>query len=90
MLNGDPSKKIIMEKVEIKEKIKNIITSVVKHDNFILADELKASDVAGWDSLTHMVIITTIEEQFKIRFRLKELNQLKNIGSLVELIQAKL
>jgi acyl carrier protein len=79
-----------MEKAEIAEKIRAVVASVVKHENFVMTDELKASDVEGWDSLTHMVIITSIEEQFKIRFRLKELNKLQNIGSLVELIQSKL
>jgi len=40
--------------------------------------------------LTHMVIITEIEKTFQIKFKLKELNKLNNLGSLIELIESKL
>jgi len=53
-------------------------------------DELTAAKVNGWDSLTHMIIITDIENAFGIKFKLKELNKLNNMGSLIELITAKL
>ncbi|NNE16646.1 MAG: acyl carrier protein [Saprospiraceae bacterium] len=79
-----------MERDQILEKIKIIVVSVLEHDDFDMKDELVATDVSGWDSLTHMIIITSIENEFKIKFRLKELNKLKNMGTLIELVQSKL
>jgi acyl carrier protein len=79
-----------MEKNEIKERIRTILVTVLKHENFEMKDELSAADVAGWDSLTHMVIITEIEKAFQVKFKLKELNKLNNLGNLVDLIQSKL
>ena len=79
-----------MEKVEILEKVRQILITVLKHEKFEMRDDLTASDVDGWDSLTHMEIITEIETEFNIRFRLKELNKLKNMATLIELIQSKL
>jgi acyl carrier protein len=55
-----------------------------------MKDELTATEVEGWDSLSHITIISEIEEEFKIKFKLKELNKLKNIGSLIEIVQSKL
>jgi len=46
--------------------------------------------VEGWDSLTHMSIITGLEKEFDVRFKLRELNKLRNMGTLIELIQGKL
>ena len=83
-------KKIIMERNAILEKVEETLKRVLKHDNFEMKDDLVAGDVDGWDSLTHMMIITEIEEGFNVKFRLKELNKLKNMGTLVELIQSKL
>lgn len=80
----------IMEKSEVEEKVRQIVISVLQHENFEMTDELTAADVDGWDSLTHMTIITGIEGAFNIKFKLKELNKLKNMGTLVELIQSKL
>jgi acyl carrier protein len=54
-----------------------------------MKDELSAAEVDGWDSLTHMIIITEIEKKFQISFKLKELNKLSNLGSLINLIQLK-
>ena len=79
-----------MERSEIIENIKVILTAVLGHDRFEVVDELVAADVVGWDSLTHMIIITKLEEQFSVKFKLKELNKLKNMRTLIELIQSKL
>ena len=79
-----------MEKTEILEKVRQILVSVLKHEKFEMSDELSAGDVDGWDSLTHMMIITEVEKTFNCKFRLKELNKLRNMGTLIELIQSKL
>jgi acyl carrier protein len=79
-----------MERTEIVDKLKKIIVTVVKHENFEMKDELSAPDVDGWDSLTHMIIITEIEKEFKVHFKLKELNKLNNLGSLINLIHSKI
>jgi acyl carrier protein len=63
---------------------------VLKHENFEINDELSATDVDGWDSLTHMLIITDIEELFGVKFKLKELNKLNNLGNLIDLVISKL
>ncbi len=78
-----------MEENVIKDKISQVLVTILEHDNFEIHDALTAKDVDGWDSLSHMMIITKIEEEFGIRFKLRELNKLKNLGSLVSLIQSK-
>ncbi len=79
-----------MDKSVIIDKIREILQRVLKHDRFEIHDELTAQMVEGWDSLTHMVIITEIEKAFAVQFKLKEINKLKNMGNLIELIQSKL
>ncbi|TSE04849.1 MULTISPECIES: acyl carrier protein [Aquimarina] len=79
-----------MEVDVIKSKISDALVSILEHDNFEMHDELTAKDVDGWDSLSHMMIITKIEEEFSIRFKLRDLNKLKNMGSLVSVIQTKI
>ena len=79
-----------MERNEILENVKTILISELGHDDFEMKDDLVATDVDGLDSLTHMSIITSIENEFNVQFRLKELNKLKNMGTLIELIQSKL
>lgn len=79
-----------MENTEIRERIRKTLVKILKHENFEMVDELTASDVDGWDSLTHMEIISELEEDFNVKFKLRELNKLKNMKSLVDLIDSKL
>lgn len=79
-----------MEKNEIIEKIRSVLVSVLKHENFEMKDDLSVTDVDGWDSLTHMFIITAIEASFGVKFKLKELNKLNNMGNLVALVSSKI
>ncbi len=79
-----------MEREEILGKIKTILVSVLNHEDFNMAEELTATEVSGWDSLSHITIISEIEEMFGIRFKLKELNKLKNMATLIDLVQAKI
>ncbi len=78
-----------MERNEIIQRIRTILVSVLKHEDFEMKEGLTAAEVEGWDSLSHMMIVTAIETEFSIRFKLKDLNKLQNLHSLIELIQSK-
>jgi acyl carrier protein len=79
-----------LERIEISNRVQKILKNILKHNSFEMRDDLMATDVDGWDSLSHMIIITEIEKDYGIKFKLKELNKLKNIGSLIELVETKL
>jgi acyl carrier protein len=78
-----------MEKNAIVEKTLIIIRQVLKNEKIEWNGELTAEEINGWDSLSHMIIITELENEFKIKFKLKELNKLDNLDSLITLIQSK-
>ena len=50
---------------------------------------MQAYDFEGWDSLAHIGIIISLEEEFKLRFSIGEITNLKNIGELIDLIKKK-
>ena len=52
-------------------------------------DNTVAGDIEGWDSLTHITLISAIEEEFGIEFSMKEVLGLNNVGDLVNLIIEK-
>jgi acyl carrier protein len=78
-----------MERADIAIEIGKILLSVFKKD-IEIHDDLSAKDVEGWDSLTHMVIITKIEDHFSVKFKLRDLNKLNNMGNLLDLVKAKI
>ena len=79
-----------MNRNEITEKLTIIFHDVFSDNTIVLRDDMTASDVENWDSLTHMFMITKVEEVFGIKFKLRELNKLKNVGDLCNTIAEKL
>ena len=73
----------------IAPKLKNVILEVLRLDDFDLQDTTTASEVPGWDSLTHVIILTAIEQAYAIRFRTMEVLRLKNVGELQALVDRK-
>lgn len=79
-----------MEKQEIIEKLTNVFHDVFNDNSIVLRDDMTAKDVENWDSLTHMLMITKVEEVFGIKFKLKELNKLKQVSDLIATVESKL
>lgn len=79
-----------MNREEIIEKLTTVFHEVFNDNTIILTDEMTAADVENWDSLTHMLMITKVEEDLGIKFKLKELNRLKKVGDLINIVETKL
>lgn len=78
-----------MEKVELEKKLTEVFRNVFKLDSLVLNPELTANDVDQWDSLSHMLLITEIENVFSIKFKLKDLNKMQNVGEMIDIIYSK-
>jgi acyl carrier protein len=79
-----------MESSEILIEVTEIIREVLELPDLQVNTETSAEDVDEWDSMTHIQLIAAIESQYKVRFALGELQTLKNVGDMVELIKKKL
>lgn len=79
-----------MEKDEVVAGLTKIFRKVFSNDTIVLKEELTANDIDQWDSLSHMILITEIEKDFSIKFRLKDLNRMRNVGDMIEIIISKL
>ena len=79
-----------MTKEAILEKVKESFIKILEHSNFDLAETTTANDVDGWESVTHMMIITDIEQAFSIKFKLMDLMNMDNVGDLVKTVQKEI
>ncbi len=72
------------------EEITPVFREVFDDDSINLTRGTTADDVEEWDSLTHMNLVIALELKFKIKFALGELQTLKNVGEMLDLINRKL
>lgn len=79
-----------MNNSEILQVVTTIVQEVLELPDLNVTVNTSAADVDEWDSMTHIQLIAAIESKYKIRFALGELQALKNVGDMIELIQKKL
>ena len=74
---------------EIYSALTEIFQDVFMRDDLELKPELSAKDVKGWDSFKQIEIIMAAEERFGMKFSTRELDNLQNVGDLVQVVAAK-
>ena len=75
---------------DILEQLQPIFQDILDQPNLLITRHSSAQNVEDWDSLAHINLVMAVEKHFKIRFALGELQELKNVGDMVDLICAKL
>lgn len=78
-----------MTQEQIYTKLTNVFHNVFDDDSIALNPAMTANDVPDWDSLNHVNLIVATEAAFHIKFRTAELESLRDVGQLVEVIAAK-
>ena len=78
-----------MKKEEITGKLKSVFQKVLEEKDITLTREMTAQDIEKWDSLRHIQLISEVERAFGIKFKLREVLSMKNVGDLIDLIHAK-
>jgi acyl carrier protein len=79
-----------MDEPAIYAKLTQIFRAILEQDAITLTAETTADDVPGWDSMNHIFLVVEIERQFGVKFQTAEMEELRNVGELVQLIAAKL
>ena len=78
-----------MKKEEITGKLESVFQKVLEENDITITRETTAQDIEKWDSLRHIQLISEVERDFGIKFKLREVVSMKNVGDLIDLIHAK-
>jgi acyl carrier protein len=78
-----------MDESGIYVRLTEIFEEVFDDDSIIATPTLSAKDVDGWDSLTHIRLILTVEKAFKVKFSTSEIGKMETVGDLVALIKTR-
>ena len=78
-----------MDRQSVIQELDPIFQDILDQPELRLSPESNASTVDGWDSLAHVNLVMAIEQQMRIRFALGELQALKNVGEMADLIIKK-
>ncbi len=79
-----------MSNEELTARVVGVFRKVFKNDSIAVHRETTAKDIAGWDSITHLDIISGMEEEFDVEITGFEVMNMSNVGDLYDLLTQKL
>ena len=79
-----------MERNEILAKLTPIFRTAFNDDTIELDEDMATDDFDNWDSVTQMIIVSMIEKEFDIVFKLREVGMLDSVEAFVDRIEGKL
>jgi len=70
----------------INERLNEVFQNVFDDDDITVDRETTADDIEDWDSLEHIRLIGAVEREFGIKFTMKEVSSMKNVGEMMDII----
>ena len=78
-----------MKRDEIFSGVQEIFRDIFDDTDLIINNLTNSEDIEDWDSLNHINLVSAIEKEFKIRFALGELMEIKDVGAMIDLMMLK-
>lgn len=75
-----------MTREEIFEGLNEVFSDVFDED-IVVNENTTADDIEDWDSLMHITLISAVEDEFDMKFDMKDIVNLKNVGEMVDIIE---
>lgn len=76
-----------MDRNEIFARLNGVFRDVFDNDGIEVRENTTAADVEGWDSLSHIMLLAAVEDEFGIKFDMKAVQGLKDVGAMADIIE---
>lgn len=65
------------------ERLTKVFRDVFGDDELAIAETTTARDIEDWDSLLHVTLIVSVEQEFGIKMSASEVGELNSVGDLL-------
>lgn len=74
---------------EIFARLNEVFRDVFDDDSIVVKPATTADDIEDWDSLEHITLISAVEKEFGMKFKMGEISSMKNVGEMASIIAAR-
>ncbi|MCK1323903.1 MULTISPECIES: acyl carrier protein [unclassified Bradyrhizobium] len=78
-----------MKQAEVLAKLQEVFDGIFL-EKIVAKPELSAADVEEWDSLMQISLVIAVEQKFRVRFRVGEVETARNLGEFADLIAKRI
>ena len=79
-----------MEREEILSNLNKIFQTVFSDDTLEIKEEMTFDDFENWDSIIQMMVVASIEKEFDVKFKLREVGSIDSVKGYVDAIMSKI
>ena len=75
-----------MTSIEIIPRLNSVFRDVFGDSSISVTPATTSADIEDWDSLEHINLVSAVESEFGIRFKMREVSGMKNVGDMINII----
>ena len=75
-----------MDSKVIYSRLNKVFRDVFDDDSITVNPRTTADDIEDWDSLEHITLISAVEREFKMKFKMGEISGMKNVCEMASII----
>ena len=68
---------------EILASFTRILRDLLLDDSIILTMETRREDIPNWDSFNYINFIVAVEQEFRVKFKIADIESFPNVGAIV-------
>jgi acyl carrier protein len=72
-----------MSDQKILTAFNRILRDLLLDDSIVLTRETRREDVPNWDSFNYINFIVAVEMEFKVKFKVADIESFENVGAIV-------
>ncbi|HOC35194.1 MAG: acyl carrier protein [Ruminococcus flavefaciens] len=75
-----------MNKNDVIARLNEVFRDVFGDDSISVNASTTAADIEDWDSIEHINLMEAVEQEFGLRFKMREVSGMKNVGEMIDII----
>lgn len=79
-----------MERKDVLKVLNEIFIEILDDEDIVIVESNNASNVDGWDSLTHIMLVVAVEKHFNVKFTSQETISWNNVGEIIDSIKERM
>ena len=79
-----------MSREEVFERLNEVFRDVFDDESIEVNENTTSADIEDWDSLEHISLMSAVEQEFGIRFSMGQIQSMKNVGEMVNIILSQM
>ena len=74
---------------DIIPRLNEVFRDVFGDPSISVTPDTTSADIDDWDSIEHINLIGAVESEFGMRFKMREVSGMKDVGEMINIIQER-